>query len=68
MDTSPNGRQNKSHKLYFHSLCNVCSAPHETINNKLEGDCKPNQVISLEDYGWGEEAFVLGQMGGCSHA
>ena len=63
-DASPNGRLNKSHKLNSNSLCIACFASHETLNNKLEGDPKPNQVISLEEHGWGEEAFALGQMGG----
>ena len=40
--------------------------PHETINNKMEGDPQPNKVISMEEHGWGEETLALGQMGGGS--
>ena len=64
LDATPNGRQNKSHKLYSDSLYTICFASHETINNKLEGGLKPNQVIYLEIYGWGEEALLQGKWEG----
>ena len=68
LDASPNGRLNKNHKLNSNSLWFACFASHETLDNKLEGHPKPNQIIFVEDYGWGKEAYVLGQMGGCSQA